>query len=333
VQEKSSSFEDQFNDELDVIFMGHEINVPEQSPSIEEICDGTDVSPEHLEKISEVQNEDIPDINDHHRSNIVSCNPYKYQPTIDVSSENYEVSSENDPEDEELEESLQETDLNAMIDVNTDVTLSITDEAIKKKTKKRTALVIIDVQEEYINPKGLVFHPTGEQLVKGINKFRSMTEKYWELVVLTMDWHPENWPGFHNTKAENPIGLLLSPITSAGDEAKPKYCLRNTWGGKISNLLFRDADDYVLRKATRECALGYSAFQDHDNQSTGLLKILRNRGVTHVYICGLKYSRCAKHTALDAQNFGFNPFYHRSDPSRGQEDNSKCQQCYGNRWN
>merc|ERR1719233_87102 len=51
--------------------------------------------------------------------------------------------------------------------------------------------------------------------------------------------------------------------------------------------------------------MGYSAFQDRDEESTGLYETLKSKAIQQLYICGLMYCECAFRTAIDARKLGF----------------------------
>ena len=68
----------------------------------------------------------------------------------------------------------------------------------------------------------------------------------------------------------------------------------------IATTIIFETNLYLLRIDS------YSAFYDNSRlQSTGLLEKLRERRVTHVYVCGLALDVCVAYTALHAAEEGF----------------------------
>lgn len=68
-------------------------------------------------------------------------------------------------------------------------------------------------------------------------------------------------------------------------------------------------NDITIKKGTNPCIDSYSAFWDNgDCSQSSLFVDLLKQEVTDVYICGLAFDVCVKHSALDAVNQGFRTF-------------------------
>ena len=62
----------------------------------------------------------------------------------------------------------------------------------------------------------------------------------------------------------------------------------------------------IIKKGTKSGIDSYSAFSDPNKLiHTELEGILRSKGVTDVYLCGLATDYCVGYTALDALELGF----------------------------
>ena len=62
----------------------------------------------------------------------------------------------------------------------------------------------------------------------------------------------------------------------------------------------------IIKKGYKSDIDSYSAFSDpHKLVVTDLEKVLRSKGVTDVYLCGLATDYCVGYTAFDAQDLGF----------------------------
>jgi nicotinamidase/pyrazinamidase len=153
-----------------------------------------------------------------------------------------------------------------------------------------TALVVVDVQNDFADPGGNLYVEGGEQVVPIINREIDRAQAAGAPVVYTMDWHPPETPHF-----------------AAYGGKWPVHCVRETWGAELHPDLKVVGE--VVRKATGD-EDGYSGFSmEHvptgERRETGLEQLLRERGVDHVVIAGLATDYCVKETGLDAVRKGF----------------------------
>jgi len=154
----------------------------------------------------------------------------------------------------------------------------------------RTALVVVDVQNDFADPGGSLAVPGGAGVVAAVNDEIAMASAAGALVVYTQDWHPPRTPHF---------------VTDGGPW--PVHCVRETWGAAFHPDLVVVGDS--VRKGTGG-EDGYSGFTmrhpDRDvDVSTGLDELLRARGVERVAVAGLALDYCVKATALDAVALGY----------------------------
>jgi nicotinamidase/pyrazinamidase len=153
-----------------------------------------------------------------------------------------------------------------------------------------TALIVVDVQNDFADPAGSLYVAGGEQIVDPINQEIWAARDAGALVVYTQDWHPETTPHFAKDGGIWPV-----------------HCVQNTWGAEFHPAL--DVQGEVLRKGT-EGEDGYSGFTVRDPASgdthgTRLESMLRSRGVEHNVIVGLATDYCVKDTAIDSAQKGF----------------------------
>ncbi|NJE77477.1 isochorismatase family protein, partial [Thermococcus sp. ES12] len=76
------------------------------------------------------------------------------------------------------------------------------------------------------------------------------------------------------------------------------HCVQNTKGAEIVIELPEDA--IIISKADEPDKEAYSGFE-----GTDLAKILKEKGVKKVYLCGVATEYCVRATALDALKEGF----------------------------
>lgn len=153
-----------------------------------------------------------------------------------------------------------------------------------------TALVVVDMQNDFADPAGSLFVAGGDTLVSAINDEISAVEAAGGSVVYTQDWHPPETPHFADFGGTWPI-----------------HCVRDTWGAELSAEL--DVRGPVVRKGTNG-EDGYSGFsmrdpETGDEAATELDAILRSASIGHVIVVGLALDVCVKATALDAIANGY----------------------------
>ena len=155
---------------------------------------------------------------------------------------------------------------------------------------ERTALVVVDVQNDFADPNGNLYVDGGEDVVQAANREIGRARKAGALVVYTQDWHPPTTPHF-----EKDGGVW------------PTHCVQDTWGAQFHPDLVVEGP--VVRKGV-DGGDGYSGFAVRDPESgaesaTELEQILRDRGTAHVVVVGLAQDVCVQATVLDARRLGF----------------------------
>jgi nicotinamidase/pyrazinamidase len=154
----------------------------------------------------------------------------------------------------------------------------------------RTALVVVDVQNDFADPGGNLYVRGGQEVVPVINDEIQKAQAAGAPVFYTADWHPESTPHFAKDGGIWPV-----------------HCVAETWGAEFHPDLIVDGP--VVRKGANG-EDGYSGFTMRDPLSeqaipTELSGLLRERGVTRLMVCGLATAYCVKSTALDALAEGF----------------------------
>src|SRR4051794_3144592 len=154
----------------------------------------------------------------------------------------------------------------------------------------RTALLVVDVQNDFAEPAGSLTVSGGLEVVPVVNAEVQGARASSALVVYTQDWHPPSTPHF-----------------AKDGGACPVHCVAGTWGAEFADGLTIDGP--VVRKGT-DGQDGYSGFSvrdpaSGDESATELEGLLRTAGVERVVIAGLATDYCVKETALDAVRLGF----------------------------
>lgn len=153
-----------------------------------------------------------------------------------------------------------------------------------------TALIIVDVQNDFADPDGNLYVKGGEEVVPVINEQISHAIEAGAQIAYTADWHPESTPHFAKDGGIWPV-----------------HCVGDTWGAEFHPNLVIDGP--VVRKGTNG-EDGYSGFTMQDpvtkaTMATELADLLRQRNVERIVVVGLATDYCVKATVLDGLAAGF----------------------------
>lgn len=153
-----------------------------------------------------------------------------------------------------------------------------------------TALIVVDVQNDFAQPGGSLYVSGGEDVVPVINAEIERARSKGALVVYTQDWHPPDTPHFAKDGGIWPV-----------------HCVRDTPGADLHPDLHVAGE--VIRKGTGG-EDGYSGFTVRDPKSgdetkTELETLLRERGIRRSVVVGLATDYCVKETAIDSVTSGF----------------------------
>ena len=156
----------------------------------------------------------------------------------------------------------------------------------------RTALLVVDVQNDFADPAGSLSVTGGEAVVDAANAEVARATQAGAFVVYTQDWHPPETPHFQ-----------------AQGGAWPVHCVAGTWGAELHPRLDAVEGAETVRKGVGG-EDGYSGFtvrdpESGDEEDTLLERILRDHSIERVVIAGLATDYCVKDTALDAIERGF----------------------------
>jgi nicotinamidase/pyrazinamidase len=155
-----------------------------------------------------------------------------------------------------------------------------------------TALIVVDYQNDFADPKGSLYVSGGDLIVGFINSQIADARAADASVIFTQDWHPESTPHF-----EKDGGIW------------PVHCVGGTWGAELHPVLDARAEEARIRKGVGG-EDGYSGFTVADpktgeKSATDLERQLRDRGTRRVVVIGLATDYCVKATAIDAATKGF----------------------------
>jgi nicotinamidase/pyrazinamidase len=154
----------------------------------------------------------------------------------------------------------------------------------------RTALIVVDVQNDFADPGGSLAVKGGVRVAERSSAEARRASQAEAFVVYTQDWHPPSTPHFAKDGGIWPV-----------------HCVAGTWGAELHPAL--EVLGPTVRKGVNG-EDGYSGFTMRDPVSgatipTELEALLHERGIERVVICGLATDYCVNATALDARRLGF----------------------------
>jgi nicotinamidase/pyrazinamidase len=158
------------------------------------------------------------------------------------------------------------------------------------KYDPETALIVVDMQNDFADPKGSLYVRGGEEVVPLVNREIELASGAGATVVYTQDWHPEHTPHFARDGGIWPV-----------------HCVQGTWGAEFHPQL--EVEGEVVRKGAGG-EDGYSGFSTRhpetgEERPTELEDLLRQRQIRKVVVAGLATDYCVKETVIDAAERGF----------------------------
>ena len=154
----------------------------------------------------------------------------------------------------------------------------------------KTALIVVDVQNDFADPQGSLFVQGAADIIPLVNSEARLASEAGAFVVYTQDWHPESTPHFAKDGGIWPV-----------------HCVADSWGAAFHPEL--SVMGPSVKKGTNG-EDGYSGFTMKDPTSgttipTELEGLLRGRGIDKVVVVGLATDYCVSSTAIDAAGLGF----------------------------
>jgi len=139
-----------------------------------------------------------------------------------------------------------------------------------------TALILIDVINEFFHPQGHNYHPQFASVLANIQQLLAAARRNEMVIVHAIEGHPPN----HDQDFEW--------------KKLPRHCIVGSFAAELAEGIDVHEGEYVLRKRR------YSAFF-----ATDLDLFLRERGVYRLVIVGVKTHVCVRATAQDAFALGY----------------------------
>ncbi len=165
------------------------------------------------------------------------------------------------------------------------------------------ALLLIDLQNDFCEHGALEV----KNAIKSIEKANELMPLF-DFVVATQDWHPANHGSFAANNPWRKPGQVIM-LDGLSQILWPIHCVQHSFGAKFHKKLAVEKIDYVVRKGTDVNIDSYSGFFDNGKRKqTELDHILKQKGVTELYVMGVATDYCVQFTVLDALSLGYKTF-------------------------
>jgi len=182
----------------------------------------------------------------------------------------------------------------------------------KDMTPENTAILVIDIQPDFLKGGSLAVAGAGKKYVKKLERVlkRAQKNKYDNLIA-TQDWHPVGHFSFSSTHiTEDPKAKPFTEIESNIKGKKqmlwPDHCVQDTPGAavELDNKLFKK----IVQKGQDPKYDSYSGFKNDNGASTGLAEYLNELKIKYVFVLGLATDYCVQSTAVHAEEAGFKTY-------------------------
>ncbi|KAL8839394.1 MAG: hypothetical protein Q9170_001788 [Blastenia crenularia] len=185
----------------------------------------------------------------------------------------------------------------------------------------KSALLVVDMQEDFCPPNGALAVPGGREIAPVINYLLSLP---FTLKIATRDFHPPDHVSFdtsHPASSNKKAFSSSTTITNPQNPSEtteipiwPAHCVQGTSGAEIIPEIDISKIHRIIDKGRDKRVEMFSAFADaFGNKSTeaasfDLAGFLKENGIERVFVVGLAGDYCVRCTAVDARKEGFEVF-------------------------
>lgn len=198
----------------------------------------------------------------------------------------------------------------AMYSCSTDDLRITQDDHKTSPSYKKSALLVIDMQNDFIPPGGSLQVSGGDSIIQLVNDLMDLD---WKVVIASQDNHPANHKSFASNN-NKPV-FSVQDYECNGDQYYnqvmwPDHCVQNTWGQQEHENIDVSLIDHYVLKGQDSCIDSYSAFFDNNYvHATTMDSILKAYDVKDIYICGLATDYCPNWTAIDGKGLGYKTYF------------------------
>ena len=160
-------------------------------------------------------------------------------------------------------------------------------------TYDQTALVVIDMQYDFVSQYGSLYVSGAEKIVPRVNREILKAVYKGMEVAYTKDWHPSVTPHFREYGGK-----------------WPSHCIARTGGANFHPDLIVAGPTFYKGHGKEDGYSGFRSYNEEERQvtETGLETYLYEKHVDEIVVCGVATEYCVKETVLDALShcFGVN---------------------------
>lgn len=142
----------------------------------------------------------------------------------------------------------------------------------------KNALIVVDMVYDFTNPKGKVYYPFTEQLIRPLNQFIDKARELDTLIVFIEHTVQKNANTLANVKVR-------------------ECCIDGSGGEKTDQRIHQNTSDIYVKKTK------YSAFFQ-----TKLEHVLKDNNIENLFLVGTKTNNCILATAFDAYYREYNTY-------------------------
>lgn len=187
----------------------------------------------------------------------------------------------------------------------------------------KTALLIIDLQEDFLPPNGSLAVANGREIIQPIIELLTSKKYKWDAIIATKDWHTPDHISFAKTHSQEPYSTKVLSSPNGSGETKvhtlwPVHCVQNTPGSQFPKE-FNDVFEELLssKKVPAKLVLKgylqdreyYSCFEDvWGLHKTECAQYLKDHNITDVVAVGIAYDFCVMNSCIDSVKNGFTTY-------------------------
>jgi len=164
----------------------------------------------------------------------------------------------------------------------------------------KRALVIENPQIDFFNG-GAMEVPEADKILPVLNQLIDS----FEIVIVTLEWHPANHISFAANHPWRQIGQVIEQATSL-IELKPIHCVQNTFGSMVHPSLLQKDQYFKIYKGSTASKEDRSAFYDMEAIPSGLHSYLQANKIQEVYMAGMILEDNILATLMDGLALAYN---------------------------
>ncbi|KAG0674343.1 NAD(+) salvage pathway protein [Pichia californica] len=188
---------------------------------------------------------------------------------------------------------------------------------------EKTALLIIDLQEDFLPPNGSLAVANGREIINPIIDLLTPGKYKWDAIIASKDWHTPDHISFAKTHNQEPYSTKLLSSPNGSGETKlhtlwPVHCVQKSHGSEFPHefkIVFdklleqQNVPTKIVLKGYLQDREYYSCFKDvWGIHKTECYQFLKDNCITNVVAVGIAYDFCVMNSCIDSADFGFKTY-------------------------